>query len=167
MILIQTQEHTESFCFLPQFEPKNITNQAKDGVFCGLYFDFFTGKKQLKTSYFIGVCWLEKNQLALQVEPKIKNLDYLKMFLACFKHPKVSQELSKIYQIDFNQPKIELDSNKFEITPLLIIHFFQVMKAIVRKGLKKSYYSIEQNLNAKVKGKINIGKTLKHNETFA
>jgi 5-methylcytosine-specific restriction endonuclease McrBC regulatory subunit McrC len=85
------------------------------------------------------------------------------MFLECFKHPKVSQELSKIYQIDFNQPKIELDSNKFEITPLLIIHFLQVMKAIVRKGLKKSYYPIEQNLNAKVKGKINIGKTLKHN----
>lgn len=166
MILIQTQEHKslcKSFCFLPQFKPKNITNQAKGDVFAGLYYDWNDGKLVLKSSYFIGACWLEKNQLALQVEPKIKNLDYLKMFLECFKHPKVSQELSKIYQIDFNQPKIELDSNKFEITPLLIIHFLQVMKAIVRKGLKKSYYPVEQNLNAKVKGKINIGKTLKHN----
>lgn len=161
---IQTQEHDEqNFCFLPQFEPKNITHKAKGGVFCGLYFDFFTGKKQLKTSYFIGACWIERNQIALQVEPKIKDIDYLKMFLTCFKHPKVAQELSKIYQIDFNQPKIELDSNQFEITPLLIIHFFQVIKAIVRKGLKKSYYPIEQNLNAKIKGRINIGKTLKHN----
>ncbi|OJA03630.1 hypothetical protein, partial [Bathymodiolus thermophilus thioautotrophic gill symbiont] len=67
MILIKTQEHTESFCFLPQCEPKNITNKSKGSVFGGLYFDFFTGKKQLKTKYFIGACWLEENQLALQV----------------------------------------------------------------------------------------------------
>lgn len=162
-MLIKTQEHTESFCFLPQDEPKNITNQAKGDVFCGLYFDFWEGKKQLKTSYFIGACWLEENQLALQVEPKIKDLDYLKMFLECFKHPQVSRELSKIYHINFHKPKIELEGDNFEITPLLIIHFLQVMKAVVRKGLKKGYYPVEQNLNAKIKGKINIDKTLRQN----
>lgn len=161
-MLIKLKEHqSESSglsCWL-----EDIPNEPNKRKYLGLYYDFWKGKRSVKSSYFIGACWLEKNQLALQVEPKIKNLDYLKMFLECFKHPKVSQELSKIYQIDFNQPKIELDSNKFEITPLLIIHFLQVMKAIVRKGLKKSYYPVEQNLNAKVKGKINIGKTLKHN----
>lgn len=141
---------------------KGVSDKFSGENFCGLYYDWHDRKSVLKSSYFIGACWLEKNQLALQVEPKIKDIDYLKMFLTCFKHPKVAQELSKIYQIDFNQPKIELDSNQFEITPLLIIHFLQVIKAIVRKGLKKSYYPIEQNLNAKIKGKINIGKTLKH-----
>ncbi len=161
-MLIKLKEHqSESFglsCWL-----EDIPNEPNKRKYLGLYYDFWKGKRSVKSSYFIGACWLEKNQLALQVEPKITDLDYLKMFLECFKHPKVSQELSKIYHIDFNQPKIELDSSKFEITPLLIIHFLQVMKAIVRKGLKKSYYPVEQNLNAKVKGKINIGKTLKHN----
>jgi 5-methylcytosine-specific restriction enzyme subunit McrC len=165
-MLIKTQEHcnfNELFCFLPKFEPKKITNKAKGGEFCGLYYDFFTGEKQLKTSYFIGACWLAENKLALQVEPKIQNLDYLTMFLKCFEYPKVSRELSTIYRIDFNQPKIELASDDFAITPLLIIHFLQVVKAIARKGLKKNYYPVEQNLNAKIKGKININKTLKHN----
>lgn len=163
MILIKLKEHQSDIyglsCWL-----EDIPNEPNKRKYLGLYYDFWKGKKQLKTSYFIGACWIEKNQLALQVESKIKDIDYLKMFLTCFKHPKVAQELSKIYQIDFNQPKIELDTNNtFEITPLLIIHFLQVIKAIVRKGLKKSYYPIEQNLNAKIKGKINIGKTLKHN----
>ena len=162
MILIKTQEHTESFCFLPQCEPKNITNKSKGSVFGGLYFDFFTGKKQLKTKYFIGACWLEENQLALQVEPKIQGLDYLSMFLKCFKHPQVSRHLSDIYAIDFNQAKIALEGDDFEITPLLIVHFLQVVKAIVKKGLKKNYYFVEENLNAKVKGKINLSHTLKH-----
>ncbi|SFV87866.1 hypothetical protein MNB_SUP05-SYMBIONT-5-912 [hydrothermal vent metagenome] len=163
MILIKLKEHQESFCFLPQHEPKNITNKSKGDVFCGLYFDFFTGTKQLKTSYFIGTCWLEENQLALQVQPKIKDLDYMAMFLKCFKHPIVSKELSKIYQIDFQKPKIALDGDNFEITPLLIVHFLQVVKSIVRKGLKKGYYSVEHNFNAKIKGKIDVADTLKRN----
>ncbi len=169
--LIQTQEHTEliqtqgqaKFCFLPEFETKGITCKPKGEVFGGLYFDFKEEQKQLKTSYFIGACWLEEKQLALQIEPKIKDLDYLCMFLKCFEHPKVSQHLSEIYHINFNQAKIALESSDFEITPLLIVHFLQVVKSIVKKGLKKNYYPVEENLNAKVKGKINISHTLKHN----
>jgi hypothetical protein len=71
--LIQIQEHTEliqtqgqaKFCFLPEFETKGITYKSKGEVFGGLYFDFWKGQKQLKTSYFIGACWLEEKQLAL------------------------------------------------------------------------------------------------------
>jgi hypothetical protein len=72
--LIQTQEHTEliqtqgqaKFCFLPEFETKGITYKPKGEVFGGLYFDFKEEQKQLKTSYFIGACWLEEKQLAFQ-----------------------------------------------------------------------------------------------------
>jgi 5-methylcytosine-specific restriction enzyme subunit McrC len=171
MELIKTQKHTDlikiqehaKFCFLPEFEPKNITNESNGKVFGGLYFDFKKGQKYFAASYFIGACWLEEKQLALQIEPKIKDLDYLCMFLKCFEHPKVSQHLSEIYHINFNQAKIALESSDFEITPLLIVHFLQVVKSIVKKGLKKNYYPVEENLNAKVKGKINISHTLKHN----
>ncbi len=34
---------------------------------------------------------------------------------------------------------------------------------IVRKGLKKSYYKVERNLNSRVKGKILVSKTIKNN----
>lgn len=141
-----------------------VTNKFKGDNFCGLYYDWEeNGKQVLKASYFIGACWLKENQLALQIEPKIQNLDYLTMFLACFKHQKVSKDLSEIYHIDFKQAKIPLEGDSFEITPLLIIHFLQVVKSIAKKGLKKNYYPIRKNLNAKIKGKINIAHTLKTN----
>ncbi len=57
----------------------------------------------------------------------------------------------------------ELVDENFEITPLLIIHFLQVVKTIVAKGLKKNYYSVEKKLNAKIKGRISITDTLKRN----
>lgn len=161
-MLIKTTEHKT---LIPNFgcTLEGVANKFSGDNFCGLYYDWENNTQVLKTSYFIGACWLEQNQLALQIEPKIQNLDFLKMFLKCFEHPKVSKELSSIYKIDFKQPKISLEGNNFEITPLLIVHFLQVVKAIVKKGLKKGYYPVRKNLNAKVKGKINIANTLKHN----
>lgn len=161
-MLLETTEHK---ALIPNFgcSLQGVTNKFSGDNFCGLYYDWENDKQVLKTSYFIGACWLKKNQLSLQIKPKIQNLNYLTMFLVCFKHPKISKKLSEIYHIDFNQPKIKLDNNDFEITPLLIIHFLQVVKSIVKKGVKKGYYPIRKNLNAKVKGKINIAHTLKHN----
>lgn len=160
MRLIKLKEH-QSKDFGLSCWPDDIPNESNKQKYLGLYYDYWQGKKSVKTSYFIGTCWLEENQLALQVQPKIKDLDYMSMFLKCFKHPIVSKELSKIYQIDFQKPKIALDQDNFEITPLLIVHFLQVVKSIVRKGLKKGYYPVEHTLNAKIKGRIDIGKTLK------
>lgn len=160
-MLIKLKEHQgDDFglsCWLD-----DIPNEPKH-KYLGLHYDYWKGRKQLKASYFIGACWLEKSQLALQIQPKIEGVDYLKMFLKCFKHPEVGRGLSEIYQIDFNQPKIDLESSDFEITPLLIVHFLQVLKSIARKGLKKNYYPVQNNLNAKIKGKINISNTLKCN----
>lgn len=163
VIKIELKEH-QSFCLLPkEHKLEGVDNKFSGDNFCGLYYDWVGGEIALKTSYFIGACWLDEGNLALQVSPKIKNIDYLSMFMTCFKRPKISKKLSEIYQIDFNQPKIALDSNDFEITPLLIVHFLQLVKSIVKKGLKKGYYPVRENLNAKIKGKINIANTLKHN----
>ena len=38
-----------------------------------------------------------------------------------------------------------------------------MLKKIVQKGLKKSYYPVTENLNAKVKGKILVGETIRKN----
>ncbi len=117
----------------------------------------------LQTGYYIGVDWLKEGEAAIQVNPKIQGLDYITMFMECFKAPEISDELFKIYKIHIDKPAIEIDSNHFEITPLLIIHFLNIMKSLVRKGLKKDYIRKEENLNSKFKGKLLFNQHLKNN----
>jgi len=38
-----------------------------------------------------------------------------------------------------------------------------VLKRIVQKGLKKSYYTVTENLNSRIKGKLLIGSNIKTN----
>lgn len=161
--MIKLKEH-QNFPLSPEeHELEGINNKSEGKNFCGIYYDWENNKQVLKTGYFIGACWLEENELALQIEPKI-DIDFMQIFMDCFKHPIVAKELSEIYDIDFNKPKIQLESDSLaEITPLLIFHFLQVVHSIVQKGIKKGYYPKAENLNAKVKGKINIKNTLKHN----
>jgi 5-methylcytosine-specific restriction enzyme subunit McrC len=132
-----------------------------------LQLEYFEKERQIKSSYFIGVDWIIINQRALYVQPKLNEkgpeTDYIKMLFACLKHPDIAAHTTNLYGINFNEPFIELDQKQDMLTPLLVVHFLQVMKAIVRKGLKKSFYNIDNNLNARIKGKINIAQTLKQN----
>lgn len=133
--------------------------------FLGLYYqyDLINRQQVTKTGYYIGVCWLETNGEPLIVEPKIEKLDYLEMFMSCFNHEEVSKYLNKTYKIYFDQPSIELPTDIFKLTPLLVVHFLYIVKSIVKKGLKKGYVSINQNLTSKIKGKILTNKTIKEN----
>ncbi|MBL0146075.1 MAG: hypothetical protein IPP48_10150 [Chitinophagaceae bacterium] len=49
------------------------------------------------------------------------------------------------------------------LSPLLIVKFLNTLAAIVRKGLKKSYYKKQQNLNSRIKGKILVSQNIKQN----
>ncbi|OQY39982.1 MAG: hypothetical protein B6226_00715 [Candidatus Cloacimonetes bacterium 4572_65] len=113
--------------------------------------------------YFIGTQWLKEGEKALVVEPKIENLDYLKMFLECLKNPRTTRAVSDIYAIDFKKDPIPLPANTFELTPLIIIHFLTLLKKIVQKGLKRDYIWIEENLQSKIKGKLLINQNIKKN----
>jgi len=116
-----------------------------------------------QVGYFIGAKWLKENEIALIVDPKVKDLDYLKMFMECFNNPVTSKDILDIYGIDFTKPEIPIPSNSFELTPLIIIHFLYLVKKIVKKGLKCDYIWVENNLNSKIKGKILINQTIKQN----
>ena len=113
--------------------------------------------------YFIGAKWLKENEIALVVNPKIKDLDYLKMFMCCFNNPITSKEISNIYDIDLKKTPIQIPSTSFELTPLIIIHFLNLVKKIVKKGLKRDYIWVENNLNSKIKGKVLINQNIKQN----
>jgi len=164
--------------FIAKEYEKIKCREKPDFDFSNLNLDFSDEENEIKflklhsnfhSDYYIGADWLKENESALLVFPKIDNLDYLSMFLECLSNPYTAKEINKkrkntkIYEISFNKPLIPLEGQKFELTPLLIIHFLNIIKAIIKKGLKKDYVKIENNLNSKIKGKILINKTVKQN----
>lgn len=123
------------------------------------------------TSYFIGVDWICENKKAIYVKPKLNNIDtgkeinYLSMLQESISDVDNLNHLDGLFQIKTNKSSIEIMQYQDLLTPLLIIQFLQLLKAIVRKGLKKSYYPVTKNMNAKIKGKVLINKTIKSNLT--
>lgn len=127
---------------------------------------FKCSQNKIETSYFIGVDWLEDN-LAIYVAPKMNEeahqTNYLKMLFDALKHPEVLAHTNKLFKINFDDKPIEIEQKQDLLTPLLVVHFLGIIEKIVKKGLKKSYYKVEKNLTAKVKGKILINQTIKKN----
>ena len=104
---------------------------------------------------------IEKESLA---KGQIKEIDYLKMLLQILSVERSSQEAKKLVYIDWQAPAIPIKSTKYDqLTPFLIVQFLRLLKTIVRKGLKKTYYKIQQNLNNRVKGKILVSTHIKKN----
>ncbi|MEH6538099.1 MAG: restriction endonuclease [Psychroserpens sp.] len=121
----------------------------------------------LTTGYFIGVDWLDSDKTALYVAPKLnlenKEVDFVKMLFSSLRHVDVTKEIDELFEVKWDQPNIEIEQKQDLLTPFLVVEFLSLLKIIVRKGLKKSYYKVEKNLHSKVKGKILIGKSIKHN----
>lgn len=122
---------------------------------------------KIHTNYYVGVDWLIKNKSAIYVTPKLnetsKETDYFKMLFSCMQYSEIAACSQNLYEIKFDEPCIEINKKQDLITPLLMIKYLQVLKTVVRKGLKKSYYRVERNLSSKIKGKIEVSKSLKHN----
>nr|WP_314603941.1 restriction endonuclease [uncultured Capnocytophaga sp.] len=123
----------------------------------------------LQAGYYVGVLWLIKQQKYVYIAPKMNSreasveIDFLKMLLEIYTadiEEKHTRDLIKIY---WKEPQITIEQQKDFLTPFLVVQFLQLLKRITRKGLKKSYYTVEENLNSRIKGKIQIGKHLKQN----
>ncbi|MCF6364915.1 MAG: McrC family protein [Bacteroidales bacterium] len=120
----------------------------------------------LHTSYYIGIDWITDNKIIV-VEPKLNKegvrLNYINMLFHALNHPEVYKHTNDLYDIRFESKPVEIEKHQDLLTPLLAIHFIKIIKEIVKKGLKKSYYRKTDNLFGKVKGKINIAETIKQN----
>lgn len=147
-------------------EIKEIFFRQKEGEKC-LELKGNQDNVKLYTNYYVGVDWLKKNVSAIYVAPKLneetKETNYFQMLFSCMKHSEIAGCSKDLYEIKFDEPYIEINQKQDLITPLLMIRFLQVLKSVVRKGLKKSYYRVEQNLSSKIKGKVLVSKTLKQN----
>lgn len=122
---------------------------------------------RLELSYFVGVDWIIKDEQAIYVEPKLngceKQTNYLEMLFSALKHPDVAAHTDDLFEIKWESTPIEIEQHQDLLTPLLVVLYLKLVKEIVRKGLKKSYYKVEHNLYGRVKGKVLIGKTIKEN----
>ncbi len=143
-------------------------NHQKD-TFCYKLNIAEEGDYQFETSYYIGIDWIGETKVPIYVEPKINNeqkeIDYLSMLFDALQEPQNFNHLHDLYTIDFDAPLIEINQQQDKLTPLLLLEFLQIVKQIVRKGLKKSYYKITQNLNSRVKGKILINQSIRQNHS--
>lgn len=154
------------------------SNNPNPEKLLGIHWGYNYKEECYQSHYYIGLGWLEeKSNKAIQINPKMENLDFLKIFMDCFNEPKILKELNQkrgkdkkaeeIYKIFFDQKQIKTDSMDFEITPFLILHYLKVLENLVKKGLKKDYIRREENLNSKIKGKIIFSKHIKKNEMMS
>lgn len=97
------------------------------------------------------------------IDSDLLELDYLKMLLQVTNIPESNAELKDLVQIDWVAKPIEIEQKEDKLTPFLVVQYLQLVKAIVRKGLKKNYYKVQENLNNRVKGKILVGQHIKQN----
>ncbi len=130
-------------------------NYMEEPKYLGLSWN---GPKSLQASYYVGASWLIDNEFAVVVTPKMNDIDFVEMFmmaLAVDSAPEADY-FSKCYGIDFDAPKITVDKNLCQVTPLILLHYIVLLEKLVKQGLKKGYVNREENLNSKVRGRIYI-----------
>lgn len=117
-------------------------------------------------SYFVGIDWVKEGELAIQVNPKMNDgfeVDYVRMLNEALCEAENFDHLKDLITIHFDKPSIRISQQQDLLSIFLITEFLNLLQRIVIKGLKKSYYIVEENLENKVKGRILIGKNIHKN----
>lgn len=123
----------------------------------------------LTSSYFIGTDWLEEGHSAIRILPKFNTeegmvqVNYLSMLEEALKDSRNIDHLDGLLYVDFNRPYIDLPQQDDGLSLFLISEFLFIMSSLTRKGLKKAYYQVEENLSSKVKGKMLVAQNIKKN----
>jgi len=176
--LISVGEHYEEEIELPEnfFSKSWVYNEVfpkskSDGICFKIHSTNSPKKGFLKTDYYIGLDHIGNTGTSIYISPKLNSydnkksyeVDYLKMLFESVQNPELYEDIDELFIIKWDKPEIKIKHQNDILTPFLVIQFLGVLKSIVKKGLKKSYYKVEQNLNSRVRGKILIGKTIKQN----
>jgi hypothetical protein len=94
---------------------------------------------------------------------KSARVDYLAMLNQCLAIDILYREIENLVYIDWSAKEIPIRYEQDILSPLLIIQYLNTLRKIVRKGLKKSYYQVTENLNSKIKGKILVARNIRQN----
>jgi len=144
-----------------------------------------SGAHFLECSYYVGADWFpHRDGEWFYIEPKLNTkfdentgeelepspnekeivqIDILRMLFEALQEPDVRDHTQELFEIKFDSPWMPLKKTQDLISPLIMIQFLNLVKGIVRKGLKKSYYKVQENLYSKVKGKVLVSQTIKQN----
>jgi 5-methylcytosine-specific restriction enzyme subunit McrC len=121
----------------------------------------------ITTNFYAGLDWLVQGKAAIHVEPKQNNdglkIDYFGMLLTSLGERENLDHLEGLVDVHFDEPWIPITQEQDILSPILIVKFLKLVQHIVRKGLKKGYYYVTENLNCRIKGKILVGRQLKDN----
>lgn len=102
-------------------------------------------------------------QKQIQQTDSIIEIDIIAMLMDIMSHSGTAKQTNNLFLIDWEAPEIPITQKQDLLTPFLIVKFLKLLQDISRKGLKKSYYKVQDNLRNKVKGKILVGKQIKQN----
>jgi hypothetical protein len=136
------------------------------------YFDIQHAKKDGTETLTAGYCigarqfeWEEggqKRKGVIWVLPKHESLRPEKLLWKCLENPKVRSHLEHCYKIYIDEAPIPIPSGISDyVTPLIITDFILRLRAIIKKGVRKSFVRVEQTLRNRVRGKILINRTIK------
>lgn len=91
------------------------------------------------------------------------NVDYLKMLLDVYCSGISSERIGNLVEVYWDDEKIKIEQKDDHLTPFLVVQFLGLLKTIVIKGLKKSYYKVKENLNNRIRGKLLVDQHIKQN----
>lgn len=153
----------QDFNVIEYLEEHNVVLQGVPDEYMGTP-KYLALDSELNASYFVGASWLVENELSLVVLPKIKNVDFLEMFMSALSvEYKEENYFSKCYGIDFNAPPIETNEDLTQLTPLLLVHYIMLLEKLTKQGLKRDYITVTENLKNKIKGHIVFSQQIKRN----
>ena len=134
--------------------------QLKNIAFLGL--DYHFRSDEFQAGYYVGIDWIDKEKdIQLMVRPKNDSVDFQTMFMHCFTSNLPNNNLENIFYIRTDDKLVKVPANVFQLTPLLLIYFLSLVRNIVLTGLRRDYVFREENLSAKIKGKILLSKYAK------
>jgi 5-methylcytosine-specific restriction enzyme subunit McrC len=161
------QAYTESFILDNKFSPKSIYFKGETNRPC-LSISINEEHVSIESSYYIGLGWLRPWDKPVLIEPKVnsdsKKLDHIKMLVEALKEPENLNHLDGLMDIHFDEEWIPVEGDyEVSLTPFLVAQFLMTVRSIVRKGLKKEYYSVTENLQSRIKGKVLVSQQIRDN----
>lgn len=123
----------------------------------------YGNSQEFCASYYVGACNLPDKIGQLVVLPKIENLDFLSMLAVCSSYMPSADYFSQCYGINLNESPIENAECYDILTPLMALHYTFLLEKLIGRGLAKDYVAKQDNLNNKVKGRIDVFQDWKQN----
>lgn len=117
-------------------------------------------------SYYIGAFWLDNEYTKnIIINPKIENIDFMKMFSKCLSYSNIVKGFDEIYSINFEEPPINYKGDILikGLDALTSIHFLRMLELELNNGLKRNFIRKKENLNSKIKGKIDFSNHIRKN----